>query len=196
MSVAGMMGEMKRGFMAFDFVGRAAVVTVLGLGLLGCSDSSPTTPRMDAVALEEARAATARYSDVAVALAEGFVQASPCESLAGRGAMGHHYLNPARMDGRLAIGEPEVLLYIPDGGRMRLVGIEYVLPIFQDGRPFFGPGAPANPGAAPTMFGQSFNGPMAGHNPAMPWHHDLHVWMWRENPSGYFEQYNSSLSCP
>jgi len=178
-------------------VGRVAVVTGLALGFLGCNSSdSPTTASVDAAALSEAQAATARYADVAVALAEGFIQASPCEAVAGRGAMGHHYVNPARVDGRLVVSQPEVLLYIPEGGRLRLVGIEYLLPIFQDGRPFFGPGAPPNPGPVPTLFGQRFDGPMAGHNPAMPWHHDLHVWMYRENPAGYFTQYNSSLSCP
>lgn len=183
--------------MAYErIVIRAVAVAALGLGLVGCNDGSPTAAPMDAAALEQAHAATARYADVAVALAEGFIQASPCESLAGQGAMGHHYLNPARMDGRLVVSEPEVLLYIPEGNRLRLVGIEYVIPIFEGGRPFFGPGAPGDPGPVPTLFGQRFNGPMAGHNPAMPWHHDLHVWMYRENPSGYFAQYNPSVSCP
>lgn len=177
-------------------VSRTAAVAAIALASLSCNDASPTAAPMDAAALEQAFAATSRYSDVAVALAEGFIQASPCESLAGRGAMGHHYVNSARMDGRLVVAEPEVLLYVPEGNRLRLVAIEYVIPIFEGGRPFFGPGAPANPGAVPTLFGQRFDGPMAGHNPAMPWHHDLHVWMYRENPSGYFAQYNPSLSCP
>lgn len=178
-----------------NVMGRIAAVGLIA-GLAGCNDGSPTAARLDADALQQVHAGTARYADIAVALAEGFVQASPCEQLAGSGAMGHHYLHPARMDGRLVLSEPEVLLYIPDGGRMRLVGVEYILPVFQDGRPFFGPGVPANAGPAPTLFGQTFQGPMAGHNPAMPWHYDLHVWMYRENPSGYFSQFNPSLSCP
>ena len=49
--------------------------------------------------------------------------------------------------------------------------------------------------AAPSLFGQSFQGPMAGHVPGMPWHYDLHVWAWSENPAGRFAQWNPTLSC-
>ncbi len=38
----------------------------------------------------------------------------------------------------------------------------------------------------PSIFGQTFQGPMAGHVPGMPWHYDLHVWIWAPNPSGMF----------
>jgi hypothetical protein len=48
----------------------------------------------------------------------------------------------------------------------------------------------------PSIFGQPFDGPMPGHNPAMPVHYDLHVWLSADNPSGLFAQFNPSLSCP
>ena len=39
------------------------------------------------------------------------------------------------------------------------------------------------------------NGPMAGHNPQMPWHYDLHAWVIENNPAGMFSQWNPSISC-
>jgi hypothetical protein len=36
---------------------------------------------------------------------------------------------------------------------------------------------------------------MPGHNPTMPVHYDLHVWIWKANPSGLFAPFNPALSC-
>jgi len=165
------------------------------LAMSACAGESSHTPSPVLLDLDEVALATERYLDINAALADGFIQASPCEAVAGVGAMGHHYLNPARMDGRIVLTEPEVLLYIPEGGRMRLAGVEYILPIIQDGRPYFGTTMPAT-GPAPTIMGQTFQGPMPGHNPAMPWHFDLHVWVFDDNPAGRFAQFNSRLRCP
>jgi len=41
----------------------------------------------------------------------------------------------------------------------------------------------------------AFDGPMAGHNPQMPWHYDLHAWVIENNPAGLFSQWNPSISC-
>jgi hypothetical protein len=49
---------------------------------------------------------------------------------------------------------------------------------------------------APVLFGRTFDGPMPGHAPGMPWHYDLHVWAWEHNPAGTFSQFNPSLACP
>lgn len=163
---------------------------VLGVAAWGCGETLPTAS-MDPVQteLDVARAATARYQEVSVALQEGFIADPVCVSSPG-GAMGIHYVNPARMDDRLAAGEPEVLLYIPEGASLRLVAVEYFLPVLTTGAPFLGPTAPA-----PTLFGQRFDGPKEGHNPSMPWHYDLHVWIWAENPAGLFAQFNPQLRC-
>ena len=48
----------------------------------------------------------------------------------------------------------------------------------------------------PKLFGQVFDGPMAGHNPTGPWHWDLHVWLWEYNPLGLFVPLNPAVSCP
>lgn len=173
-------------------------VMMAGLGFAGggCGAALPTAPQDPIQAgLDVARGATLRYQDVRVALADGFIADPVCVS-SPAGAMGIHYFNPGRMDGRLTAGEPEVLLYIPENGLLRLVAIEYFLPIVENGQPHFGSTPPANPGTTPELFGQRFDGPMPGHNPAMPWHYDLHVWIWRENPAGLFAQFNPQLRCP
>lgn len=176
----------------------AVGVLMAGLGFAGggCDKALPTAPEDPIqVELDVARTATARYQDVSVALADGFRPEPVCVS-SPAGGMGIHYVNPGRMDGTLMAGEPEVLLYIPEGGSLRLVAVEYVLPIMENGRPYFGTTAPANPGTTPVLFGESFQGPMAGHNPGMPWHFDLHVWNWQSNPAGRYAQFNPFLRCP
>ena len=173
---------------------RVVVLSGLAFALAGCESGSPSAPDPVRSDLDRVALATERYLDVANALADGFVQGSPCDGSAA-GAMGFHYVNPGRMDGRIVLTEPEVLLYFPERGGLRLVAVEYLLPIVQDGRPYFGSVAPST-GPAPTIMGQTFDGPMPGHSPTMPWHYDLHVWLFRDNPSGRFAQYNPALRCP
>lgn len=178
---------------------RLATVVLCGLALAvgGCSQDSPTAPEGSVqiqTDLNIARTATARYQDVAVALQDGFVADAFCVR-SPAGTMGFHYLNPGRMDSRLNPAEPEILLYVREGGQMRLAGIEYWVPIVENGQPYFGAAPPANPGSTPRMFGETFQGPMPGHSPTMPWHYDLHVWIWQANPAGMFSQFNPSITC-
>ena len=64
-------------------------------------------------------------------------------------------------------------------------------------QPWFGPTPPPlgflTP--KPSILDQAFDGPMEGHAPGMPWHYDLHVWIWKPNKSGMFTQFNPGLSC-
>ena len=150
--------------------------------------------------LKEARAATAQYHNESKALEDGFISTFQCVEAPGLGAMGVHYINPARMaDTAVAASRPENLLYIrQNDGTMRLVGLEYFAPVLSNGVPWFG--GPGNPppvvdNPAPSLFGQTFDGPMPGHGPGQPWHYDLHVWAWRDNPRGLFFPFNPKLSC-
>lgn len=175
---------------------RSLLVAALAMGIAACeSGGPPTGPDPLEADLAQVANATVRYQDLSAALADGFIQASPCEAVAGQGAMGMHYVNPARVDGRIVLTEPELLLYIPEGGAHRLVAVEYFMPVVQGGRPYFGDAPPAT-GPAPTIFGRAMDGPMPGHTPTMPWHFDLHVWVFRHNPAGWFAQYNPDLRCP
>jgi hypothetical protein len=153
--------------------------------------------------LARARAATEKYKDVNVAIAEGFIPTDVCFSDPDLGTMGHHFVNPERLTDPLSIEEPEVLLYLNEDGRWRLVAIESLQPIVIDGRPYMGCGVknnscpPANPPPSPELYDNiPFQGPMAGHEEGMPWHYDLHVWLYADNPSGMFTPYNPALECP
>jgi len=130
-------------------------------------------------ALASARAATAKYHNVNQAIADGFVPVSPCVAVPGLGAMGIHYVNFARAGNpNLNPAEPETLLYMPDeNGDLRLVGLEYVR---------FGPPIPP----VPMLFGQEF------HYDSNLGAYTLHVWAWRNNPSGMFAPFNPKLGCP
>jgi hypothetical protein len=149
--------------------------------------------------LAAARAASAKYRDVAAAVADGFVPATQCEQ-DRTGGMGEHWVQVARhVDDALDPRTPEMLLYVPDGVGLRLVAVEYVETARFGGLPWFGPTEPVTGAAspAPKMFGGiRFQGPMAGHAPFQPWHYDRHVWLWEANPKGIFEQWNPRVSCP
>jgi hypothetical protein len=126
------------------------------------------------------------------------IEGEPCVQEAA-GAMGIDAVN-ATLAGDLTIDplRPEVLLYLPDpNGNLKLVGVEYFAVALTPTGPWFGSEPPAsgfvNP--APSVFGQTFDGPMPGHNPSMPWHYDLHVWLWADNPSGLFAPFSPALSC-
>jgi hypothetical protein len=136
--------------------------------------------------LAAVRAATAKYHNVETALADGYIPVSPCEELPGQGAMGFHYLNPGlAQDLASTPDQPEVLLYVPDkNGKLKLAGVEY-----------FQAAAGRTATQAPEILGVKFDGPMPGHNPEMPEHFDLHLWLWERNPSGLFAAWNPALSC-
>jgi hypothetical protein len=183
-----------------------AVALVIGANALPATLAIATAGASPPGDLQAAKAASARYHSVEQALAAGYVEGSPCEQLPGVGGMGHHYVNPALLgDLDLDPVRPEILLYAPkSNGRLELVGVEYFAvalantesgpaPWFEEDPPplgFFNP--------APVLFGQTFDGPMEGHGPkgAMPWHYDLHVWLWQSNPAGMFAMWNPNVACP
>lgn len=132
--------------------------------------------------LAAARAATAKYRFLPFATADGY-DAHMCLAR-DQGGMGFHYFNESRF-GSLDPQRPAGLLYEAgdDGGR-KLVGVEWVVPVSDSEK------------ARPRLFGQDFQGPMPGHYPGMPAHYDLHVWLYKNNPSGLFAQWNPTVKCP
>jgi hypothetical protein len=157
----------------------AAAALLMGAG----TPSAAAAPSAGTSDLAAVRAATAKYHDVATAEADGYVPVSDCEAAPGLGVMGIHYLNPA-LAGDAAIDptRPEVLLYLPTEGGLKLVAVEYFV-------------AAAAAPERPSVLGHPFDGPMAGHSPGMPEHYDLHLWIWRHNPTGVASPWNPALSC-
>ena len=182
---------------------RAATIAVAAaMAILFSSTLVTVGASKDGAGIAAIRAATARYHDVNVALADGYVSVSPCVEAPGLGGMGMHYLNPG-LASDLAIDplRPEILLFEESGDSLRLIGVEYwsiALANTADGpAPWFGPTAPTdgffNP--APSVLGVPFEGAMEGHDPGMPWHYDRHLWIWQANPAGIFQTFNPKVSC-
>lgn len=202
---------------------RLSVIAVAAVSIAACSESpgslispaapssfgasteaKPTQPTLGAQ-LAAVRAATAKYHDVDAAIAAGYLPPTGVCVESPAGAMGIHSANPPlTLDQSVDPLQPEVLLYLPKpGGGVRLVGVEYLMTVLVSNggtpQPWFSP----DPWGAeysvvtptPALFGQTFQGPMPGHDPGMPWHFDLHVWIWRPNPSGMFFPWNPAISC-
>jgi hypothetical protein len=174
-----------------------ALAAALALAAVGAALASSAGAADDP--WQAVKAATARYHSFEQATKDGYtIEGEPCVQEAA-GAMGIHAVNPT-LAGDLTIDplRPEVLLYLPDqNGNLKLVGVEYFMVALTPTGPWFGSEAPAGGfvNAAPSVFGQTFDGPMPGHNPSMPWHYDLHVWLWADNPSGLFAPFNPALTC-
>jgi hypothetical protein len=137
------------------------------------------------------KAATARYHSVAQAITDGYTGVGePCVASPDGAAMGIHFINPALMaDTTLDPLRPEILLYVPKAnGKLSLVGVEYWVADAD--------GDLSTSDDRQSVLGQPLDGPMPGHNPIMPVHYDLHVWLWKSNPSGFFAPFNPTLSCP
>jgi hypothetical protein len=135
------------------------------------------------------REATARYRDVDAAVAAGYLPTDECVEDPALGGMGYHYAHPRLLADQVVDPTlPEVLVYAPDrhGGR-RLVAIEYV----KDDAD----GDLGTDDDRPSLFGEPFDGPMAGHQPGQPVHYDLHAWVWKHNPAGELAQFNPEVGC-
>lgn len=125
------------------------------------------------------RDVNARFADVNVALSEGYAPI-PCVSGIEGGAMGIHYVNGKLIeDGEIDISKPEAVMYEPKAdGSLELVAVEYIThkgPAALDGHLFSFTGAPNRYGLDPF--------------------YELHVWAWRDNPTGAFADMNPAVSC-
>jgi len=184
--------------------GRTAALIAVAVLTFTMSGSALAAPRASGpgASLAAVRAATAHLHSPGRAIEAGYIPVSPCEQIPGVGGMGVHYLNPA-LAADLASDPraPELLLFAPSGNGWRLVGVEYFSVALANTAsgpaPWFGEDVPPlgffNP--APAVLGRTFDGPMQGHNAAMPWHYDLHAWIWQANPAGIFEPWNPNVSC-
>jgi hypothetical protein len=137
---------------------------------------------------EAVRNATERYRNVNNAIADGYVQFQGCVSGPANGAMGVHYSKFPLFDGAIDVDTPEVLVYEPKNGTLQLVAAEYVIPA-----PAWDPSH--NPFDKPQLMGhllQFAPGPNRYGPDAI---YELHVWAWRDNPSGTFADWNPNVSC-
>jgi hypothetical protein len=144
-----------------------------------------TTPLIDTV-----HNATARYIDINVAFAEGWVTATPCVSGPDTGAMGVHLVLQSRISaGLLNAEEPEALIYEPmANGAMRLVGVEFIV--------LASVWASNNPGGGvPALDGNLLNYIAAPNRYGLPAFYEMHVWAWEHNPKGSYADWNTHVTC-
>jgi hypothetical protein len=142
----------------------------------------------DPQALAELRKVTARFQNFDDAVAAGYsTKVTPCWAHHSSGAMGYHYGNMSLFDARAELLAPEVVMYEPQkGGKMKLVGMEYIVPI--DAWKAAGHST-TDPNDRPELLGQKFT-----QHSSLPIY-KLHIWLWRENPEGMFKDWNPKVSC-
>jgi len=186
------------------------IVTGLGLGL---AFMAPALAQDVSTEVEAIRAAAERFTDVNVALKEGYIPdpsgmcvTAEMEGLrAELGGMGIHYLRPdllgltaaePRVDGtgvHTDFQNPAILLYEPQAdGSLELVGVENLV--------FLKSWEEAGNKAPPTFAGRDWdrmvddpNTPGDEAHGFAP-HYDQHVWF-RENPRGPLEPFNPNVTC-
>ncbi|WP_369025489.1 hypothetical protein [Qipengyuania sp. RANM35] len=175
--------------------------------LLIASNADAGVPRTQPdQALQELARQLEPFKDVEYAKSQGYVSSPGCESHPTLGAMGYHYSNPRLLgitglvNGRVngdgtytGVNPPAVLLYVPDGhGGLKLAGIELLV---------FAEAWHAENKQPPMYRGREYN--YMADNPATPQdeahgfmpHYDLHIWLFQNNPSGLYAQWNPAVSC-
>lgn len=185
---------------------------LLALSMLAASPAAahPAEPSLDQV-----RAATERFRDVNVALAEGYIRdpMNLCDTaeMMGRpsalGAMGIHYFRPdllgisgppnPRVNGNGTHTDflrPSILIYEPQSdGRLELVAVENL--VFEVAWKLAGnAGRPSFHG---VPYDHMVDDPATATDEAHMFapHFDRHVWIYRDNPNGVFAPFNPAVSC-
>ena len=168
-----------------------AVLGLAGMAALGpAAAQEPSKAQLDAL-----RKAMEKYQDYKVAVRDLYLSTVGCVHYAGekipghmeyaKGAMGVHFVN-LTIKGPPDPMKPNVLIYEPVGKKLKLVAVEWLVPLTPDTK------------EPPKLFGQTFMGPMEGHEPLIPKefvHYDLHAWLFKDNPLGMFAPTNPKVSC-
>jgi hypothetical protein len=165
--------------------------------------------------LAQVRAATERFRDVKVALAEGYVRdpMNLCDAAemmgkpASLGVMGIHFFRPdllgitgppnPRVSGsgtHTDFLRPAILIYEPQkDGSLALVAVENLVFI----KAWEAAGNSAPPSFQGVKWDRMVDDPSTALDEAHMFepHYDRHVWLYRENPNGIFAQFNPKATC-
>lgn len=172
----------------FLSIGLSAVsLYVITAGSLAGSYGSPRNDGPANTLVAAVRQATAVFGNVEEASSAGYGQFHGCTSGPQGGAMGLHLVNGDLVgDGQLDPQRPEALLYETRNGQLRLVGVEFVV---------IAEAWHASHEAPPVLMGQLFNYVSSPNRYGIPAFYELHVWAWKNNPSGMFADWNPTVSC-
>jgi hypothetical protein len=138
--------------------------------------------------MDVVRESTARFRNVRAAEAAGYGLQFGCVSGPDFGAMGMHYVNfPLVFDGEIDATRPEIVIYEPlPNGRLRLIGADFLV---------LADAWNATHDAPPQLMGQLFHLFEAPNRFGLPSFYTLHVWAWKDNPTGAFVNWHADVSC-
>ena len=160
--------------------------TAFNSGVLATDDKHDAHAPVGLV--REVRRATEDFRDVNAAIAAGYLSTGSCVTGPEKGAMGIHFANDALVgDGELDARAPELLIYEQRNGRLRLLGVEFL--VLADAW------NASHPAAPPVLMGQHFHYVGTPNRYRLPAFYELHVWAWKDNPSGAFVDWNPEVSC-
>jgi len=165
--------------------------------------------------LATVRAATARFQDVKVAVAEGYVRdpmdmcdtATMMGKAARLGSMGIHYFRPdllgikgppnPRVNGsgtHTDFRKPGILIYEPRAdGSLQLVAVENL--VFRLAWREAGNSEPPSFQGVPYDLMEDDPRTKVDEAHMFEPHYDRHVWIFRDNPNGVYAQFNPNVSC-
>ena len=122
--------------------------------------------------LQQAKIATAKYNNFQQAINDGYIDINVIVP-----EMGYHYLKMDRLNATFEYDKPEILVYSrEENGRMKLVALEYAVPISQ---------SPVEPA------GFTGNNDHWSVYQGTLW--TLHAWVWEPNPAGVFNPTNPNV---
>jgi hypothetical protein len=201
---------------SFASLGAALLLALPACGPAEEANAEAEPAAAEAPEIAALRTTAAKYTDVKVALAEGYIPdpsgmciTAEMEGLpAAQGAMGIHYLRPdllklnppapgARVSGMSThtdFNQPGVLIYEPQAdGSLQLVAIENL--VFKAGMD--AAGMTATPSYAGTDYVHMLDNPATPVDEAHGFeeHYELHAWVPRENPNGMFTAFNPAATC-
>jgi hypothetical protein len=166
--------------------------------------------------IAQIRQATVKYHDFDAAVADKYML-DHCVEHPQLGGMGHHAVNLKLLEEGYDPLKPTVLLYEPlKNGKLKLVGVEYIIPsspLFEGDIDELEPPTLGDVPFDNHRWGKmiqvldEFGEPLLDDNddpimmfqpdrggPPMP-HYQLHVWIWKANPSGMYFPFNPNVSC-
>jgi hypothetical protein len=178
--------KVKKRVVAIVVTGVAVAVPAIGALATNGQHASSTL-------VQTVRDATRDFRDVNNAT--DYTSLGACVSSPQEGAMGVHYVNGALFsDDKVDGTKPELLIYEQSNGRLRLVGVEFLVDAAAWDTAHTDADHPKGTGA-PVLQGQLFNYVSAPNRYGLPAFYELHVWAWRNNPKGPFADFNPAVSC-
>ena len=154
----------------------------------GAQPSAADLRRNSGALVATVREATERFKNVAAAETEGYQLQFGCVSGSDFGAMGMHYVNmPLVLDGELDPSKPEIVIYEPVGnGKLKMIGADFLV---------LADAWNATHSSPPELGGQLLHLFEAPNRFGLPAFYTLHVWAWKDSPTGMFVNWHANVSC-